>query len=144
MARNTKAEQITEQPTLDEIDYRTKLANCIIRETQAKRDQVEYESKTRNLCRIDVAMAEFERHSLRHADAWRGLADEIQAIIPDMSPAQYKRVREYAERQVASLYADKLHLVLTTTEDERAVNREHVAKVTAKRKARAEAEDAGQ
>ena len=134
MARKTAQNQ----PTPEEIEYRTKLAECIIRETKAKRDQVEYESKTRNLCRIDVALAEFERHSLRHADAWRGLADEIQAIIPDMSPAQYKRVHEYAERQVASLYADKLRLVLTTTEDERAENREHVARVRANKKAKNE------
>lgn len=134
------AEICEEQPTPEEIEYRTKLAECIIRETKARRDQVEFENKSRNLCRIDVALAEFDRHSTRHAEAWRGLADEIQAIVPDMSPAQYKRVQEYAARQMESLYADRLHLTLTTTEDERKVNREHVAAVRASQKSKAEGE----
>lgn len=143
MAKRTKENTVepNENPTPEEIEYRTKLADCIIRETKAKKDQVDFESKSRNLCRIDVARAEFERHSQRHADAWRGLADEIQAIVPDMSPAQYKRVCEYATRQMAALYEDKLHLTLTTTEDERASNREHVASVRANRKAREESDE---
>ena len=122
---------VDERPSYSEIEYRTALAECKIKELKALKDKVDWESKSRNLCRIDVAMAEFSAHCVRHCDAWRGLADEIQAIVPSMSPTQYRQVQAYALRQIDALYNTLLHLSIDTTEDERARYRENVAKVRA-------------
>jgi len=119
----------------EEIDYRTRLADCIIKETKAKKDQIDLESKHRNLCRIDVALSEFNRHCTKQANTWRAVPDEMQAIVPTLSPEQYKSIQAFVNTQIEILYNDALHLTLTPLEEERAFEREK------KQKQRAGAKD---
>lgn len=102
-----------------DIEFRKKLAECQIKETKAKKDAIELEIKNKNICRIDVALAEFNRVCRKHADAWKSLPDIIQSIIPSMSPSQYKQIGEFVETQLNILYNDGLRLELTPLEDER-------------------------
>ena len=47
-------------PSLEEIDYRTRLANCEALELKVKREQFELDNKRGELCRIDTALAAFD------------------------------------------------------------------------------------
>ena len=117
---------IDENISIDEIEYRTKLADCIIKEIKAKKDAIDLESKHRNICRIDVALAEFNRICAFISDALRGFPDTIQAIIPSMSPEQYKQVQDFIQSQLNILYNNQLHLTLTPLEETRAAKREEM------------------
>ena len=48
------------KPTLEEIDYRTRLANCEALEIKVSRERFELDNKRGELCRIDTALHEFD------------------------------------------------------------------------------------
>ena len=108
----------------EEILYRTKLADCIIKETKSKKDQIELEVKNKNICRIDVALSEFDGLCKLITDSFKGLPDDLQTIIPSMTPEQYKRVQEHLHGILNVFYNRKMHLTLTPLDDERAERRD--------------------
>lgn len=110
-----------------EIEYRTKLADCIIKEIKAKKDSIDLEVKHKNICRIDVALDEFNRIAAKIADALKCLPDEMQAIVPTISPEQYKQIQSYVYNQMNILHEETLNLSLTPLDDQRRVEAERKA-----------------
>ncbi len=128
----------SKKPTLEEIDYRTRLANCEALELKVRRDQFELNNKMGELCKIQTALDEFDGFLREFVDFLNGLPDVIQTIIPQTTPAQYREVGEFIETQLQRLSQHRLHLTIeshtTQQQANTAAKNERIAKTT-KRKA---------
>lgn len=125
------------KPTIEEIDYRTKLANCEALELKVKREQFELDNKRGELCRIDTALTAFDGFLREFVGFLDGLPDTIQTIIPQTTPTQYKAVQELLGTQLQRLAEHRLHLSIESNtaqqQSNTAAKKEKMAK-TAKRK----------
>ena len=103
------------KPSIDEIDYRTKLANCEQLELKVKKDSIDLENKSGNLCRIDVALSEFDKFLTDTSNFIHNFADMTQSIVPSMTPKQYERLKKLIHDQQKILAERRLHLTLEST-----------------------------
>lgn len=125
------------KPTIEEIDYRTKLANCEALELKVRREQFELDNKRGELCRIDTALNAFDGFLREFVGFLDGLPDTIQTLIPQTTPAQYKSVQSLIETQLQRLAEHRLHLSVESNTAQQQANtadkNEKIAR-TAKRK----------
>lgn len=125
------------KPTIEEIDYRTKLANCEALELKVAREQFDLENKRGELCRIDTALTAFDGFLREFVGFLDGLPDAIQTLIPQTTPVQYKAVQELIGSQLQRLAEHRLHLSIESNTEQQQANtaakKEKMAK-TAKRK----------
>lgn len=125
------------KPTLEEIDYRTRLANCEALEIKVRRDQFELDNKRGELCRIDTALTAFDGFLREFVGFLDGLPDAIQTLIPQTTPTQYKDVQELIGTQLQRLADRRLHLSIESNTAQQQANtaakNERIAR-TAKRK----------
>ena len=125
------------KPTIEEIDYRTKLANCEALELKVRREQFELDNKRGELCRIDTALSAFDGFLREFVGFLDGLPDTIQTLIPQTTPAQYKSVQSLIETQLQRLAEHHLHLSIESNTAQQQANtaakNEKIAR-TAKRK----------
>lgn len=125
------------KPTLEEIDYRTRLANCEALEIKVSRERFELDNKRGELCRIDTALTAFDGFLREFVGFLDSLPDAIQTIIPQMTPTQYKAVQELIGTQLQRLSEHRLHLSIESNTAQQQANtaakKEKMAK-TAKRK----------
>ena len=123
--------------TLEEIDYRTRLANCEALEIKVRRDQFELDNKRGELCRIDTALTAFDGFLREFVGFLDGLPDAIQTLIPQATPTQYKDVQELIGTQLQRLADRRLHLSIESNTAQQQANtaakNERIAR-TAKRK----------
>ena len=125
------------KPTLEEIDYRTRLANCEALEIKVSRERFELDNKRGELCRIDTALTAFDGFLREFVCFLDGLPDAIQTHIPQTTPTQYKAVQEMIGTQLQRLAEHRLHLSIESNTAQQQANtaakNEKVAR-TAKRK----------
>lgn len=125
------------KPTLEEIDYRTRLANCEALEIKVRRDQFELDNKRGELCRIDTALTAFDGFLREFVGFLDGLPDAIQTLIPQATPTQYKDVQELIGTQLQRLADRRLRLSIESNTAQQQANtaakNERIAR-TAKRK----------
>lgn len=125
------------KPTIEEIDYRTRLANCEALELKVKREQFELYNKRGELCRIDTALSAFDGFLREFVGFLDSLPDAIQTLIPQTTPTQYKAVQELIGSQLQRLAEHRLHLSIESNTAQQQANtaakKEKMAK-TAKRK----------
>lgn len=125
------------KPTLEEIDYRTRLANCEALEIKVSRERFELDNKRGELCRIDTALTAFDGFLREFVGFLDGLPDAIQTLIPQTTPTQYKAVQEMIGTQLQRLSEHRLHLSIESNTAQQQANtaakNEKVAR-TAKRK----------
>ncbi|MBQ9243528.1 MAG: hypothetical protein IJ165_09980 [Proteobacteria bacterium] len=125
------------KPTLEEIDYRTRLANCEALEIKVRRDQFELDNKRGELCRIDTALTAFDGFLREFVGFLDSLPDAIQTLIPQATPTQYKDVQELIGTQLQRLADRRLHLSIESNTAQQQANtaakNERIAR-TAKRK----------
>lgn len=110
------------KPTLEEIDYRTRLANCEALEIKVSRERFELDNKRGELCRIDTALTEFDGFLREFVGFLDGLPDAIQSIIPQTTPAQYKAVQHLIETQLQRLAEHRLHLTIESNTAQQQAN----------------------
>ena len=129
------------KPTLEEIDYRTRLANCEALEIKVSRERFELDNKRGELCRIDTALSEFDAFLREFVGFLDGLPDTIQTLIPQTTPTQYKSVQELIETQLQRLAEHRLHLSIESNTSQQQANtaakKEKISR-TAKRKKEAD------
>ena len=125
------------KPTIEEIDYRTRLANCEALEIKVSRESFELDNKRGELCRIDTALTAFDGFLREFVGFLDGLPDAIQTLIPQTTPTQYKAVQEMIGTQLQRLAEHRLHLSIESNTAQQQANtaakNEKVAR-TAKRK----------
>ncbi len=100
------------KPTIEEIDYRTRLANCEALEIKVRRDQFELDNKRGELCRIETALNAFDGFLREFVGFLDSLPDAIQTVIPQTTPTQYKAVQDLIDTQLQRLAAHRLHLTI--------------------------------
>lgn len=110
------------KPTIEEIDYRTKLANCEALELKVKREQFELDNKRGELCRIDTALTAFDGFLREFVGFLDGLPDAIQTLIPQTTPIQYKTVQELIGTQLQRLAEHRLHLSIESNTAQQQAN----------------------
>lgn len=109
-------------PTLEEIDYRTRLANCEALEIKVRREQFELDNRRGELCRIDTALNEFDGFLREFVGFLDGLPDAIQTLIPQTTPAQYRAVQSLIETQLQRLAEHRLHLSIESNTAQQQAN----------------------
>lgn len=125
------------KPTIKEIDYRTRLANCEALELKVRREQFELDNKRGELCRIDTALNAFDGFLREFVGFLDGLPDAIQTVIPQTTPAQYKAVQSMIETQLQRLAEHRLYLSIesnTAQQQANTVAKKEKMDRTAKRK----------
>ena len=127
-----------DQPTLAEIDYRTRLANCEALEIKVARERFELENKRGELCRIQTALDAFDGFLWEFVGFLDGIPDAVQTLIPQTTPEQYRNIQNMIETQMQRLAAHRLHLTIESNTAQQKANTEkknETIKKTAKRKA---------
>ena len=125
------------KPTIEEIDYRTRLANCEALEIKVRRDQFELDNKRGELCRIETALNAFDGFLREFVGFLDSLPDAIQTVIPQTTPTQYKAVQDLIDTQLQRLAAHRLHLTIeSNTAQQQAATAAKIEKIsrTSKRK----------
>lgn len=125
------------KPTIEEIEYRTRFANCEALELKVLRDRFEFDNKRGELCRIDTALNEFDGFLREFVGFMDSLPDAIQTIIPQATPEQYKAVQAMIETQLQRISQRRLYLSIeSNTAQQRANTKTKKEKIsrTAKRK----------
>ena len=129
------------KPTDEEIDYRTRLANCEALELKVKREQFELDNRRGELCRIDTALNAFDGFLREFVGFLDSLPDAMQTLIPQATPVQYRAVQELIETQMQRLAEHRLHLSIESNTAQQQANtaakKERIAR-TNKRKKEAE------
>lgn len=110
------------KPTLEEIDYRTRLANCEALEIKVSRERFELDNKRGELCRIDTALTAFDGFLREFVGFLDGLPDAIQMLIPQTTPMQYKAVQEMIGTQLQRLAEHRLHLSIESNTAQQQAN----------------------
>ena len=110
------------KPTLEEIDYRTRLANCEALEIKVSRERFELDNKRGELCRIETALSAFDGFLREFVGFLDGLPDAIQTIIPQTTPVQYKAVQELIETQLQRMAEHRLHLSIESNTEQQQAN----------------------
>ena len=93
-----------------------------------KKEELLHEERTRNLCTVDSAMAQFGAFLLPLRDFLGSLADYVQDIIPDMTPAQYRAIQKMIAEQTDLLAKRELVLSIESTRDQADAATEHIKK----------------
>lgn len=126
------------KPTIEEIDYRTRLANCEALEIKVRRDQFELDNKRGELCRIETALNAFDGFLREFVGFLDSLPDAIQTVIPQTTPTQYKAVQDLIDTQLQRLAAHRLHLTIESNTAQQqaatAAKKEKISRTTKRKK----------
>lgn len=105
------------KPSIEEIDYRTRLANCEALEIKVQREKFELSNRFGELCRIDTALSAFDGFLREFLGFLDGLPDAIQSAIPQTTPEQYETVQAMIDAQIQRLAQHRLHLSIESNTD---------------------------
>lgn len=105
------------KPSIEEIDYRTRLANCEALEIKVQRERFELSNRYGELCRIDTALNAFDGFLREFLGFLDGLPDAIQSAIPQATPAQYETIQSMIDAQIQRLAQHRLHLSIESNTD---------------------------
>lgn len=83
-----------------------------------KRDRITQLEKERKLCTIQTALNTFNNFLMEFKDFILGLPDEVQTIVPTLSPAQYEALKQTVDIQIRRLHEKTITLTLEDTRTE--------------------------
>lgn len=83
-----------------------------------QRDAMQQMEKARSLCTISKALATFNNFLIEFRDAMVAIPDDVQKIVPSLSPSQYTELRELIDVYLRRLHEKTITLVLEDTRTE--------------------------
>lgn len=104
--------------TTAEIERRTKIAKMQQLELAVQKDELALEDKKRNLCRIDLALEEFDKFLKDFVQMMRQFPDFVQSTIPACNPEQYKMIQDFIDDNIQRLGQKRVYLALESTREE--------------------------
>ena len=111
----------TEKPasemTPDEIESEMAVVKLERERLALRKDRLTQLEKERKLCTISTALRSFNNFLLDFKDFILALPDEVQKIVPSLTPAQYDSLKNEVDIQVRRLHEKSITLTL---EDSRA------------------------
>ena len=105
--------------TDSEIKRRTEFAKMEQLELTVAKEKLALADKERNLCRIDLALEEFDRFLIDFVTMLKSLPDSIQGIDKDLTPTEYKEIQDLIDSQIQRMARKRLYLALESTRDEK-------------------------
>ena len=79
------------------------------------KDEILDMEKRRELCKISMALSQFNEFLLEFRDRILDLPDAISLIVPSISPSEYTAIQKLATDLIARMHEKHLHLELTDT-----------------------------
>ena len=111
----------TEKPasemTPDEIEAEMAVVKLERERLALRKDRLTQLEKERKLCTISTALRSFNNFLLDFKDFILALPDEVQKIVPSLTPAQYDSLKNEVDIQIRRLHEKSITLTL---EDSRA------------------------
>lgn len=101
------------------VEHRTAIARMKQLELAVEKEAIVLEEKKRNICRIDLALSEFDNLLSEFVVMLRGIPDKIQTIVPAMKPKQYKELQEFISSQIDRMSEKRLYLSIESTAEEK-------------------------
>lgn len=103
----------------DEVDRRTAYAKMRQLELSVLKDELSLADKAGALCRIDVALSEFDAFLIDFVKLLRQIPDKVQSVVPSMEPSQYGELREFIDAALQRMSEKRLHLTIESTKAEK-------------------------
>lgn len=108
-------EQLSER----EIERRTKLAKLAQLEITVEKDALALEDKKGNLCRIDLALEEFDNFLREFVQMMLQFPDIVQKIVPSTNPDEYRELQGFIDENIQRLRNRRIYLAIENTAEER-------------------------
>lgn len=105
--------------TADEVDRRTAFAKMRQLELSVLKDELSLADKAGELCRIDVALSEFDAFLIDFVKLLKQIPDKVQSVIPSTTPDQYAEMRSFIDDALQRLSEKRLHLTIENTASEK-------------------------
>ena len=121
MNKNTYELQGSESISADEVERRTAFAKMRQLELSVLKDQLALSDRAGELCRIDVALAEFDSFLVDFVRLLKQIPDKVQSVIPACTPTQYGELREFIDQSLQRLSEKRLHLTIESTKQEKSL-----------------------
>lgn len=102
-----------------EIERRTKIAKMEQLELAVQKDRLALEDKKRNLCRIDLALEQFDLFLQDFKQMMLQFPDFVQSTIPSCTPNEYAAIQSFIDDNIQRLGRKRLYLALESTRDEK-------------------------
>lgn len=101
------------------VEHRTAIAKMKQFELAVEKDIISLEEKKRNICRIDVALSEFDGLLSEFVAMLRNIPDKVQSVVPSMKPKQYKELQSFISSQIDRMSEKRLYLSIESTAEEK-------------------------
>lgn len=108
-----------EQLSDREIERRTKLAKLKQLELSVEKDALALEDKKGNLCRIDLALAEFDNFLRDFVEMIKQFPDFVQKTVKSTNPDEYKILQDFIDDNIQRMGQKRLYLAIESTAEER-------------------------
>lgn len=105
----------------DEVELRLNYAKMRQTELSVLKDEIGLADKAGELCRISVALEEFDKFLIDFVRLLKQLPDKVQAVVPQMKPDQYTELRTFIDDSLQRLSQKRLHLTIESTKAEKAL-----------------------
>ena len=105
-----------------EVDRRINFAKMRSIELSVLKDELSLADKAGELCRIDVALNEFDLFLVDFIRLLKQIPDKVQSVVPATNPNQYAEIRSFIDDALQRLSKKRLHLTIESTASEKAAN----------------------
>ena len=102
-----------------DIERRTKLAKLKQLELTIEKDALALEDKKGNLCRIDLALEEFNTFLKEFVQMILQFPDIVQKIVPSTTPDEYRALQDFIDENIQRLRVKQIHLAIESTAEEK-------------------------
>lgn len=99
----------------EEVERRMQYAKMRQLELSVLKDELSLADKAGALCRIDVALAEFDAFLVDFVRLLRQIPDKVQSVVTETTPAQYGELRSFIDDALQRLSEKRLHLTIEST-----------------------------
>jgi hypothetical protein len=102
-----------------EIERRTKIAKLRQLEINVEKDALALEDKKGNLCRIDLALSEFDNFLRDFVEMMKQFPDFVQKTVKSTNPDEYKVLQDFIDDNIQRMGQRRLYLAIESTAEER-------------------------
>ena len=115
-----------------EVERRTNFAKMRQIELNVLKDELNLADKAGELCRIEVALSEFDSFLVDFVRMLRQIPDKVQSVIPTTTTDQYRTLQRFIDDSLQRLSERRLHLTIESTKSEKNAASAAVAESVAK------------
>ena len=112
--------------SIEEVERRMNYAKMRSTELSVIKDELSLADKAGELCRIEVALSEFDTFLVDFIRLLKQIPDKVQSVVPSTNPHQYKELQKYIDDSLQRLSQKRLHLTIESTKTEKADNSSEV------------------